>query len=180
MPPGPCEGAQGLVKVTAAQRHGVSNSRAPGLVTGHVVSMGAAHPLMTAKARWAAQGWQSNSKMTNPLGVLSSPAFPACPSVLTSLINSMPIFRLSHSSFLVLTFLTFICWLRVGFSLCFSLWRKQADTGGDVEKQGRHRMKLDLGTQTVASLNWSSAGRSKALYMTRDCCCFSLSPLTAV
>lgn len=46
------------------------------------------------------------SKMTNPLGLLSSLALPAWSSLFASLMNSMPIFLLSHSSLLVLTFLT--------------------------------------------------------------------------
>lgn len=115
------EGAQGLVKVTAAQ-NGVSKAQScsrPGYGThGQYGGCISSHDGQSGvgSLRMAMQ-----SKMTNPLGVLSSFVLPACSSVLASLINSMPIFLLSHSSFLVLTFRTFICWLRVGFSLCFSL-----------------------------------------------------------
>lgn len=141
---GLCEGAQGLGKVTAAQ-NGVSKGGAPGRLQ-DTWSVWGLHIL----SWWPKQGGQpedgnAESKTTNPLGALSSFVLPACSSVLASLINSMPIFLLSHSSFLVLTFLTCICWLRVGLSLCFSLWRKQADTQGDVEEQGKHQLNLDLG-----------------------------------
>jgi hypothetical protein len=45
----------------------------------------------------------------------------------------MPIFLLSHSSFLVLTFLTCTCWFLLGFSLCFSLWGNRQTHIGDME-----------------------------------------------
>lgn len=80
----------------------------------------AEHPLVTPK-QGAVRAGTGASGSTNPAGVLCSAAPPACCSFLASLMNSMPIFLLSHSSLLVLTFLTLICWLLLGFSLCLSL-----------------------------------------------------------
>lgn len=132
----PSWGGKGLVKVTAAQ-NGVSKAQWcswPGYRTrGQYGGCISSHDV---KAGGQPEDGNAESKMTNPLGVLSSFVLPACCSVLASLINSMPIFLLSHSSFLVLTFLTFICWFRVGFSLCFSLWRKQADIHGMWRRRG--------------------------------------------
>ena len=57
---------------------------APGPVTGHVVSMGAAHPLMTAKAGWAAQGRQSRKQNDKPSGrsvLFRAPCLFQCPCV---------------------------------------------------------------------------------------------------
>lgn len=115
---GPPQRVHGLMRVAATQATGISKdsgasmARATGQLPGRAESEKGLRDLSgQPKQGGQAEAGVRESNATNPLGTVSSVAPPAGASSLASLMNSMPIFLLSHSSLLVLTLLTCICWL---------------------------------------------------------------------